>query len=50
MPAECERLIMLVIVGTEFQERCRNGIQITNGVRRLSEEFINLISGNTSEG
>jgi len=29
---------------TLFQERCRNRIQITIGVRRLREEFRNLIS------
>jgi len=33
-----------------FQERCRNRIQITISVRRLREEFSNLISSNTSEG
>jgi len=33
-----------------FEERCRNRIQITISVRRLREEFSNLISGNTSEG
>jgi len=33
-----------------FQDRCRNRIQITNSVRRLREEFRNLICGNTSEG
>jgi len=33
-----------------FQERCRNRSQITISVRRLREEFRNLISGNTSEG
>jgi len=33
-----------------FQERCRNRIQITISVRRLREEFKNLINGNTSEG
>jgi len=27
-----------------FQDRCRNGIQITISVRRLREEFRNLIS------
>jgi len=32
-----------------FQERCRNRIHITISVRRLREEFRNLISGNTSE-
>jgi len=32
-----------------FQERCRNRIQITYSVRRLRDEFRNLISGNTSE-
>jgi len=33
-----------------FQEKCRNRIQITVSVRRLREEFRNIISGNTSEG
>jgi len=33
-----------------FQERCKNRIQITISVRRLREEFRNLISGNISEG
>jgi len=33
-----------------FQERCRNRTQITISVRRLREEFRNLINGNTSEG
>jgi len=33
-----------------FQERCRNRIHITISVRRLREEFRNLISGNTREG
>jgi len=33
-----------------FQERCRFRITITISVRRLREEFRNLISGNTSEG
>jgi len=33
-----------------FQERSRSKIQITISVRRLREEFRNLISGNTSEG
>jgi len=45
---------VMVIMGSRmrasFQERCRNRIQITISVRRLREEFRNLISGNTSEG
>jgi len=35
---------------TLLQEKCRNRIQITISVRRLREEFRNLISGNTNEG
>jgi len=33
-----------------FYERCRSRIQITISVRRLREEFSNLISSNIREG